>query len=358
MSLTLMISWKDLPMEATLPMAFAKKGVYGAEYIIAIGGMCGLTAAMVNSLFPLPRNVYALAHDGLIFKRLGYINEWTNTPVLATWIVGLVSAIFALLIDLNSLVQLMSIGTLMAYTLVSICILFLHYQRETVGLSILEAVDMVPSSTSYDPDQRNTKASVYEDTGLLKIGDDGKMRTYDTDTETTVFQRFTNHDGTTTVNSETRRKPECNNQNSIEERPRDSTYKRMDSNYSISNLSQLFNFGEAMYNEPTEYTRKIAIIAILNGLLFWLIFCIFTLYSSSLPVWISAVVVTVLLGLVCGCIIVLVRQPRNNIELHFKVPFVPYIPMASALINIYLMVTLPLVTWLRFFIWIVIGICP
>ena len=62
------------------------------------------------------------------------VSHWTDTPLLATWICGVLVALSALLFDLDALVQMMSIGTLMAYTLVAVSVLVQHYQREQVGV--------------------------------------------------------------------------------------------------------------------------------------------------------------------------------------------------------------------------------
>lgn len=50
------------------------------------------------------------------------------------------------------------------------------------------------------------------------------------------------------------------------------------------------------------------------------------------------------------------RQPVSSSILAFKVPFVPWVPGFSLLINIYLMIKLDIMTWVRFSIWIVIGL--
>jgi len=89
-------------------------------------------ASIMGSIFPLPRGLYAMAQDGLVFRFLGAVNRWTDTPLLATWICGFLVALSALLFDLDALVQMMSIGTLMAYTLVAVSVLVQHYQREQV----------------------------------------------------------------------------------------------------------------------------------------------------------------------------------------------------------------------------------
>ena len=53
--------------------------------------------------------------------------------------------------------------------------------------------------------------------------------------------------------------------------------------------------------------------------------------------------------------IVIARQPQVTSIQTFKIPFVPFIPLLSVFINVYLMMTLTLVTWARFIIWFVIG---
>ncbi|APC39458.1 amino acid permease [Clostridium estertheticum] len=54
--------------------------------------------------------------------------------------------------------------------------------------------------------------------------------------------------------------------------------------------------------------------------------------------------------------VIVLRKTMPNIERKFKCPWVPVLPIISALACIYLMSALPLVTWIRFIIWLLIGI--
>lgn len=54
-------------------------------------------------------------------------------------------------------------------------------------------------------------------------------------------------------------------------------------------------------------------------------------------------------------ILIIYRQPVDNIELSFKVPCVPILPCLSILINLYLMFQLDVNTWIRFGVWVLIG---
>ena len=87
-------------------------------------------------MFPLPRVVYAMADDGLIFKSLASINEKTQTPVIATISMASLAAILAAIFDLKELVDFMSIGTLMAYTLVAASVMILRYRKELVSFQL------------------------------------------------------------------------------------------------------------------------------------------------------------------------------------------------------------------------------
>ena len=90
-------------------------------------------------MFPLPRVVYAMADDGLIFRFLASVNEKTKTPVIATMSMATLAAILAGLFDIKELVDFMSIGTLMAYTLVAASVMILRYRPSEDDLAIAKS---------------------------------------------------------------------------------------------------------------------------------------------------------------------------------------------------------------------------
>lgn len=110
-----------------------------------------MTTTLFGSLFSLPRTMYSMANDGLLFGFLGRVSERTRMPVWSLVISGILSALIALLFDLQHLVEFMSIGTLLAYTIVSASVIVLRYRPEKrLTTSRQSSVD-TPSGLSSPP---------------------------------------------------------------------------------------------------------------------------------------------------------------------------------------------------------------
>uniref|UniRef100_A0A8C1Y803 Solute carrier family 7 member 1 n=2 Tax=Cyprinus carpio TaxID=7962 RepID=A0A8C1Y803_CYPCA len=221
-ALTMMMPYYMLDKNSPLPVAFKYVGWEGATYAVAVGSLCALSTSLLGSMFPMPRVIWAMAEDGLLFKFLANINEKSKTPIMATVTSGIVAAVMAFLFDLKDLVDLMSIGTLLAYTLVAACVL------------VLRCVSLPPSA------------------GVLVC-----------------------------------------------------------------------------------------------------VFCVVAV-QGGFQLWALAVLAT--LAVVCLIITILIwQQPESKTKLSFKVPLLPFLPVLSMFINVYLMMQLDRGTWMRFAIWMAIG---
>lgn len=128
--LTMMLPYFEQDPNAPLTCVFKHYGWHIAVYMVSIGAIFGLCASLMGSMFPLPRIIYAMSNDGLIFKWMGKIHPRFQTPVYGTMFVGTLTGILAAIFDLSQLVHMMSIGTLFAYSIVAACVLLLRYEVE------------------------------------------------------------------------------------------------------------------------------------------------------------------------------------------------------------------------------------
>jgi APA family basic amino acid/polyamine antiporter len=54
--------------------------------------------------------------------------------------------------------------------------------------------------------------------------------------------------------------------------------------------------------------------------------------------------------------VVILRRTRPDLERSFRVPWVPWVPILSVLASFYLMLNLTAATWVRFFVWMAVGL--
>ena len=124
--LTMMLPYYAQDAEAPLPHVFEQIGWTVAKWIVSIGAMFGLCASLMGSMFPLPRVIYAMAHDGLLFEIVGRISPRFRTPMVGTLLAGFLTGGLAAIFNLDQLVSMLSIGTLLAYSIVAGCVLLLR----------------------------------------------------------------------------------------------------------------------------------------------------------------------------------------------------------------------------------------
>lgn len=322
--ITLMVPFDQLDKLSPIPNAFVQRGFPLAKYIIGIGAVCGLSSSLLGSQFPLPRIIYAMASDGLLFKSLAKVNPRTEVPVIATVYPGLLTAIISLLFDLNELVEMMSIGTLLAYTLVSLCVLILRYQPEAPE---------VPSTYllhfAAEPEQ-----DAYE-----------KLSSPDYMTDEWDYEISTN-----------RMVPTPN--------AADSCREYLNKGLSVGELKKSYrgNTKQFVQNKPrrgpTAQSLRIVQWAVTLMFFSFIGFCAAIVYGLDALQRQSYVIVMflVIFGiLILFAIVVICLQPQNAKKISFRAPFVPALPMLAIFFNVFLMLKLSRLTWIRFGIWMGLG---
>eukprot|EP01088_Endostelium_zonatum_P011625 TRINITY_DN25780_c0_g1_i1.p1 TRINITY_DN25780_c0_g1~~TRINITY_DN25780_c0_g1_i1.p1 ORF type:complete len:576 (-),score=63.90 TRINITY_DN25780_c0_g1_i1:55-1782(-) len=130
LAFTGMINYRDIPDLGNAPLAQAFYGPNHswAGYVVSSGSLTIMTATTLVSLVGQPRIFLQMAKDGLFFSLFGRVSEKTGTPFWGTVITGIVSGIIAAFFRLDSLTEMISIGTLLAFIVVCAGVVILRFR--------------------------------------------------------------------------------------------------------------------------------------------------------------------------------------------------------------------------------------
>ncbi|XP_011378649.1 probable cationic amino acid transporter [Pteropus vampyrus] len=361
MILTLMVPYYAIDTESPLMEMFVAHGFYAAKFIVAIGSVAGLTVSLLGSLFPMPRVIYAMAGDGLLFRFLAHVSSYTETPVVACIVSGFLAALLSLLVSLRDLIEMMSIGTLLAYTLVSVCVLLLRYQPESdidgfvkflseehtkkkEGI-LADCEKEVCSPMSEGEEFSGPATNTCGAKNLPSLGDN-EMLIGKSDKSTYNV----NHPNYGTVDMTT----------GIEADESENIY--------LIKLKKLI--GPRYYtlrirlglpgkmDRPTAATGHTVTICVLLLFILIFIFCSFIIFGSdyiSEQSWWAILLVVLMVLLISALVFVILQQPENPKKLPYMAPCLPFVPAFAMLVNIYLMLKLSTITWIRFAVWCFVG---
>lgn len=113
------------------PVSFAMQIIHQdwAAGIISLGAVVGMMTVILVMLYGGTRLLYAIGRDGLLPRTMYELNKKHKTPVKNTWIFSILIAFCAGIIPLSKLAELVNIGTLFAFTIVSIGVIFLRKNK-------------------------------------------------------------------------------------------------------------------------------------------------------------------------------------------------------------------------------------
>ena len=124
-----MVPYTELDPSAALANAFAYHGQGWMATLIAAGAVAGLTTVVLTLMIGATRLIFAMCRDALLPMGLAKVHQKYRTPWLITIIVTVVVAIVAGLTPIGVLEEMVNIGTLSAFVLVSIGIVVLRKKR-------------------------------------------------------------------------------------------------------------------------------------------------------------------------------------------------------------------------------------
>ncbi|MCY7946833.1 amino acid permease [Bacillus atrophaeus] len=129
------------------PVSFALKFVGQDQLagIISVGAIVGITTVMLALLYAQVRLTFAMSRDGLLPALFAKVHPTLKTPFQNTWLTGIVAAGIAGFINLGTLAHLVNMGTLAAFTVISIAVIVLRKKHPDVTASFrVPFVPVVP----------------------------------------------------------------------------------------------------------------------------------------------------------------------------------------------------------------------
>ncbi|KAL2092150.1 hypothetical protein ACEWY4_011948 [Coilia grayii] len=359
MVLTLMVPWHSLDPSSALSDAFYRRGYPTAGSVVAVGSICAMNTVLLSNLFSLPRIVYAMAEDGLFFSVFSRVNPVTKVPVVAILVFGGLMALMALLFDLEALVQFLSIGTLLAYTFVAASIIVLRFQPEkshasdgggqktdassssasasapvtpspgVAGTTTPTTHPSAPTTPSAPPPHPPPAPRPLDETHTLTTPDGGEMKEYESFSD--KLQLVERDQGEGGVGGE-RRPP--------------GHLKARWEPY-LGRLLAGCEVGEAVtFAVAAVMVSAVSLCAVL----------VFGLGPLRLPPWSFGLLTTIFsAAYLLSLILIWAHEQRPNHNT-FQVPLVPFVPGASILLNVFLMLKLSPLTWIRFTVWVAAGL--
>jgi basic amino acid/polyamine antiporter, APA family len=118
--LTHLVPYTQLNVPDPVVVGIRITGQQWATFLVELGAIAGLATVMLVMLLGQSRVFYSMSRDGLLWPWASKIHPRFRTPYISSIVVGLFVAILAMLVPLSILDEMTSVGTLLAFVLVSI----------------------------------------------------------------------------------------------------------------------------------------------------------------------------------------------------------------------------------------------
>ncbi len=127
--LTGIVPYSALNVAAPVAVGIDATGVRWGSVLVKLGAIAGLGSVMLVMLLGQSRVFYSMSRDGLLPEWAGKVHPKFRTPYISSITVGLFVAVFASVVPIGILGELVSIGTLLAFVIVCAGVLILRKRR-------------------------------------------------------------------------------------------------------------------------------------------------------------------------------------------------------------------------------------
>eukprot|EP00262_Sarcandra_glabra_P006962 TRINITY_DN19523_c0_g1_i1.p1 TRINITY_DN19523_c0_g1~~TRINITY_DN19523_c0_g1_i1.p1 ORF type:complete len:609 (-),score=22.46 TRINITY_DN19523_c0_g1_i1:131-1957(-) len=126
-TLCLMQPYSHIDIDAPFSIAFKSAGMDWAKYVVAFGALKGMTTVLLVSAVGQARYLTHIARTHMVPPWLAQVHPRTGTPINATVVMLVATAIIAYFTSLGILSNLLSISTLFIFMLVAVALLVRRY---------------------------------------------------------------------------------------------------------------------------------------------------------------------------------------------------------------------------------------
>jgi basic amino acid/polyamine antiporter, APA family len=129
--LTGIVPYQNFASHQDAPVAFAMQFVHQNWLVglISLGALVGMFTVMLVMLYGQIRIIFSMSRDGLLPPIFSHVHQRYRTPYVTTWSFGIFAALLGAFVPLDELAQLVNLGTLAAFVLISIAVMVLRYKQ-------------------------------------------------------------------------------------------------------------------------------------------------------------------------------------------------------------------------------------
>lgn len=132
LSLSMMQKYTEIDKNAPFSMAFQSVGMTWAKFLVALGALKGMTTVLLVGALGQARYTTHIARAHMIPPWFALVHPKTGTPINATLLITISSALIAFFTGLDVLASLLSLSTLFIFMMMAVALLVRrYYVRET-----------------------------------------------------------------------------------------------------------------------------------------------------------------------------------------------------------------------------------
>ncbi|MQS53401.1 APC family permease [Companilactobacillus mishanensis] len=127
--MTGVMKYDQLNVPEAMSFVLLSKGHNVVAQIISAGAILGIIAVVLAFIYASANITMSMSRGGFLPKKLATINDKTGSPNKALWLIGIIAAVCAGLLDIKNLAIFANVGSLLVFFLISLMVILLRRQR-------------------------------------------------------------------------------------------------------------------------------------------------------------------------------------------------------------------------------------